>query len=387
MKNATKYSAHLRTAGISILVITVMSVLGGRAYAYSPQMRRAMLAGPWEIAVQIGLEGQGLSFPIAVSDANKPERLDGTLPVMGTPIELRLEQYVPDLKWETTAAKQDGGGVVAELAIKGPGLEQKFWLNSNEPARQSMSSPVGGVAIRKLHDPNTVEKLMRDLTNPKAVGILSIWPEDSNSPLEYVAHTAETITVPKSKYELIILDYLPHYQIDTKTKKVVNRSKKPVNPAIKVSLNDGKNTHEQWFWSKFPSSPHQKVKLPFRVRFTDFDLGGIGGRYILAAAPRSKPWLLLSKDGKTRAEKVVLGRQYLFANKEYSFAIEKLIHGATIKTHWKNGSENLLNPAVILTIKQSKTAQQVVLQLNKSSHHKTDFGTIVLLYRRRQESR
>ena len=385
MRNTMKSGMHLKACGIGILAIAVVSMLSHRTNGYSPEMRRAMMAGPWEIAVQISTDGQGLSFPIKVADENKPEKLDAVLPVMGTPIEIRLEQYIPDLKWETSVVKRDGGGTVAELGIKGPSLDQKFWLNTDDPARQSMSSPVGGVALKKLHDPNKIEKLMRELANPKAVGVLSIWPQDSNSALEYVVYPKETMTIPASKYKLTVLDYMPHYQIDTKTKEVVNQSKKPINPAIKVSVNDGQNTSEEWLWSKFPSSPHQKVKLPFRMRFTDFDLGDTKGQYILAAAPESKPWLLLSEDGKTRTEEAIFGRPYPFADEAYSFSIEKLTYGAVIKSDWKNNSENLLSPAIIVMVKNAP-AQQIVLELNKTTHIETGFGTIALIYRHQQES-
>jgi hypothetical protein len=176
---------------------------------------------------------------------------------------------------------------------------------------------------------------------------------------------------------------MPHYSIDTKTKKVVNRSEKPINPALKVAIDDGQRTFERWLWAKFPSSPHKETKLPLRMRFTDFDLSDAKGKYILAAASRAKPWLLSSKNRRKRAEKAVLGRFYPFADKEYSFSIEKIMDEAIIKTEWKNNSERLLRPAIIATIEQNGTGRQTVLELNKPFHYKTKFGTLVLFYRRK----
>jgi hypothetical protein len=126
--------------------------------------------------------------------------------------------------------------------------------------------------------------------------------------------------------------------------------------------------------------------LPLRMRFTDFDLHEATGKYILVVANGTKPWLLTSKKGKKFAEKAVLGRPYPFADKEYSFSIEKIIDGAIVKTDWINGSERLLNPAVIMTIKENGTAHQVVLELNKPIHHRLKSGMLVMLYRRTQAS-
>jgi hypothetical protein len=374
-----------RTVDIIVVAIIALTALTNQGLATPAGPHHRFLTGPWELVVKMGLEGEGLRFPLTVSDENKPHRFDTILPVMGTPIKVRLEKYVPDLKRETTAVKHRGGGIVAKLTIEGNGLEQEIWLSSGDPAKQSISSSIGGVAIRRLHDHNTAEKLVRGLVHPRAVGILSVWPEDSNSPLEYVANLAETITIPKSKYKLTVLEYMPHYSVDIRTKKVVNQSEKPINPAVKVAIDDGQRTFEQWLWAKFPSSPHKETKLPLRIRFSDFDLRSAKGKHILVVAPGYEPWLLLSKKGKKRVEKAVLGRSYPFAKEQYSFSIEKIIDGAIIKTEWKNNSENLLHPAIIATVEQNGTGHQTALELNRPLHHRTKFGTLVLLYRRRPE--
>jgi hypothetical protein len=341
MRSNIKSKLYSRVVGIAIVTIAAMVLLTNRVWAMSAGPHHRFLTGPWELVVKMGLEGEGLRFPLIVYDENKPHILDTILPVMGTPMQVRLEKYVPDLKWETTAVKHRGGGIVAKLAIEGNGLEQEIWLSSGNPAKQSVSSSIGSIALRQLHDRNTAEKLVRGLVHPRAVGILSVWPEDSNSPLEYVANLAETITIPKSKYKLTVLEYMPHYSVDTETKKVVNQSEKPINPAVKVAINDGEKTFEQWLWAKFPASPHNEAKLPLRMRFTDFDLHSAKGKHILVVAPGCEPWLLLPKKGKKRVVKAVLGRFYPFADERYSFNIEKIMDGAIIKTEWKNGSENL----------------------------------------------
>ena len=354
--------------------------------AASAGPHHSFLGGPWEIVVKTRLDGEGLRFPLTVSDENKPQKIDKILPVKGMPIEIRLENYVPDLKWETDAVRHPGGEIAAKLLINGRNLKQDIWLSSGDPARQSISSSIGGVAIRRLHDTNSVETLMRGLTDSSAVGILSVWPEDGGRPFECVAKTAKTIKVPGSKYSVKVVEYLPHYSIDTERKKVVGQSQKPVNPAVKVAVNDGRKTIERWLWAKFPSSPHEKTELPLRMRFTDFDLAGAKGKHILVVAGGTKPWLLMSKKGKKYVERAILGRPYPFADMGYSFKIEKIMDGAIVKTDWANGSERLLNPAFIATIKQDNKNRQAVLELNKPIHYRIKSGMLVLLYRRTQAS-
>jgi hypothetical protein len=385
---STVYKIFFKFAavGITTTAIFVNPTLVDRASAASAGPHHSFLGGPWEIIVQTRLDGEGLRFPLNISDETKPQKLNTVLPIKDTPIEIMLEDYVPDLKWETIAVNHPGGEIAAKLLINGKNLKQDIWLSSGDPARQSISSSIGSIAIKRLHDTNGIEKLMRELTHPRAVGILSILPEDGSRPFECVAKIAETVSVPKSNYKVTILKYLPHYSVDTETKKVVNQSEEPVNPAVKVTIDDGEKTYERWLWTKFPATPHKETELPLQLRFTDFDLRGAKGKHILVVASGTQPWLLMSKKDEKRAERAVLGQPYPFENNEYSFSVEKIMDGAIVKTDWANGSERLLHPAVIATIKQNDTEQQAVLELNKPIHHRMKSGMLVMLYRRTQAS-
>jgi hypothetical protein len=367
-------------------LVIATTALANLAWAAPAGPHHSFLGGPWEIVIKTRLEGEGLRFPLAVSDETKPQKLDAVLSVEGTSIEIRLEDYVPDLKWETNAVKYPGKEIAAKLLLEGTNLKQDIWLNSGDPAKQSISSRIGSITIKRLHDINNAEKLMRGLAHSKAVGVLSIRPKDGSQPFECVAKISETISIPRSKYKVTILKYLPHYSIDKETKKVVSQSRMPVNPAIKVVINDGKKTSEHWLWAKFPATPHKEKNIPLRMRFADFDPGGTSGKYILAVAGEMKQWLLSSKKGRKNIERAVIGRSYPFTDKLYSFRIEKIIDGAIVKTDWANGSEKLLRPAVITTIKENGTSNQAVLELNKPIHRKMKSGMLVILYRRTQAS-
>jgi len=378
-----EFKVHTRGSAVVAVVVAAAAVTS--LIRVSPAWAGAhhsFLGGPWELVIKMGLEGDGLRFPLVVSDETKPQKFDVVLPVMGTPIRVKLEQYVPDLAWETVAVEDPNGDIVAKLAIKGKNMEQDIWLSPGDPARQSISSRVGGVAIRRFHNSDTAEALVRELAHPKAVGILSVWPEEGGRPFECVAKAGQTVIIPGSAYKLTVLEYLPHYSIDTETKKVVSQSAKPVNPALKVALSDGQKTSEQWLWGKFLSSPHEQATSPLRIRYTDFNLGDDKGAYILAVAGGTRAWLFLSNNQGKRTDKVVLGRFYPFADKQYAFSIEKIMDGATIRTEWKNNSERLLRPAFVATIEESGESEQTVLQLDKPFHHKTKSGVLVLLYKR-----
>jgi hypothetical protein len=379
MKNIIKSKTY---TNILVMIFTGLAILSGRAYGYPPEMRQAMLSGPWEVVVQMGMDGSMMRFPIRIADETKATKLDKVLPMMRSPIKIRLIQYLPDLKWETSLVEDPKAGAVAQIKTKGPNLNQDIWLSSAEPAKQSILSQVGGIKIVKLQSSKAIEKIIQELTSRKSIGIVSIWNEDSDKPLEYVVDTGETLNLPINDYKLKILEYVPHFIVDTKTKEVTTKSNKPLNPAIKINLDNGKDNYDQWLWSKFPSAPHMKKKLPFRIQFTDLDIGTASGNYILIAVENSEPLLFYFKDGKKHLEHAKFNHEYLFGQKAYTFSIEKFSNSANIKNTWRKGSEELIAPAIIASIEENNTSKQLVLELNKTKHHRSTSGTMVLLYRR-----
>ena len=386
MKSIVKTRTYLSIVIIFMLVFSGLPMFLSQTYGYPTEMRQAMLGGPWEIVVQMGMGGSMMRFPVKVTNENKATILDKVLPMMGSPIKIRLMQYLPDLKWTTFIVEDPEGGAVVQIKAKGVNLNQDIWLSSADPAKQSISSQVGGIKIVKLHSATGIEKIMRELTSRKSIGIISVWNEGSNKPLEYVVNTGETINLPMSDYKLKILEYVSHFTVDTKTRKVTSQSNKPENPAVKINLNNGKDNYDQWLWSKFPSSPHMKQNLPLRIQFTDFDIGTSPGHYILVAQEGSEPWLFYLKDGRNYAEKAKLKHEYPFTQKMYTFSIEDFAISANIKKTWKKGSEELRAPAIIASIEENKTSNQLILEFNKPSHHRYASGTMVLLYRREASS-
>ncbi len=370
----TKEQILVRAAVIALLAAT--SLAGAAAQPAGPH--HEFLGGPWEVFVKMGLEGDAIRLPVSVANENKSQPLDATVPVMGTPVKIKLERYLPDVKWETTATDDPNGGPVAKLSLRGENLQQDVWLSARDRERQSISAHIGSVAIRELPRPPE-GALLQELADPEATGVLLIWVSEKDSPLMYAAKPGTTVTLPGSSWKLSIARYVPHYSIDRQTKQVTNLSDKPENPAVEIRAEKDGQEYRQWLWSQFAMSPHKQPQLPFRVRFLDFHVGT--GRYILAVAPGPQSYLLYLKGGKKCLEQVQTGKRYAFDDKRYSFGVEEIRSKARIEMAWKNGSEMLLHPAVVATILRGDTAEQVVLELGRPCHHKTTLGTLVVLYR------
>jgi hypothetical protein len=338
------------------------------------------LGGPWEVLVKLGLEGSGVRIPVSVADENKPQSLDAVSPVMGTPIKVKLERYLPDAKQETTAVADPNGGPVARLSLRGENLQQDIWLAARDRERQSVSAHIGNVGIRELPGPADAS-ILQELTEPEVVGVLLVWLSETGSPLVYTVKPGKIVALPGSSWKLTVTRYVPHYTIDRQTKEVTSQSDKPENPAIEIRAQNDTQDVRQWLWSQFAMSPHKTQQLPFRVRFLDFHVGAGLGRYLLVVTPSPRSHLLYMKDGKKHIEPVEMGKRYSFDDKRYSFGVEEVRPGARLETAWQNGSEMLLRPAILATITQGNEAEQIVLEFGKPFHKKTTAGTLVALYR------
>ncbi|UCD52552.1 MAG: hypothetical protein JSW27_07925 [Phycisphaerales bacterium] len=367
---------------MSLVVGFLVTVLTASVSARSLSPHHGFLGGPWEVVVKMGHEGQTLRLPVTVTDENKAQDLNATIPVMGTPIKVKLERYIPDLKQETVAVDDPNGRAVAKLSFRGEGLEQDLWLSAQDVTRQSISSHIGGVAMRELPAGASSAGVLEGLAELETVGALIVTLPGAEAPMACPVRSGAVITLPGSPWKISTLRYVPHYSIDRETKEVVSASDKPVNPAVEIRIENGNQEYHQWLWSKFPSSPHKRVSLPFPVRFLDFHVEPQAGQYLLAVAQGLSPRVLRWQDGEKTIRPVEMGQRLPFKDKRYSFAVEEVRFGAAIETRWTNGSDMLLHPAVVATIAHGEATEEIVLEQNKPYHHKTGSGTLVVLYRR-----
>ncbi|RKY07244.1 MAG: hypothetical protein DRP66_07180 [Planctomycetota bacterium] len=279
--------------------------------------------------------------------------------------------------------EDSSGSVIALIKAWGSGLDQDMWLDAADARKRGITSSAGGIKLVEIHDPKKLEEMLKQLAMGKSVGILSVWPDKAKKPLQFVIKKGQSLSIPEFDCSLKILDYMPHYSIDAKTRKARNVSKQPVNPAIKVRCTKGDSTTEQWLWSRFPSSPHSKAKLPFRSEFTAFDFGKKAGRYILAGAADSELWIMFFKDGKVVAEKARTGKDYPLSDAKYAVAIKEYYGSGIIKDEWKNGDESLVRPAIIATVQKGQKEKEMVLEMGKRGRYSDDDEAITLLFGRK----
>ena len=379
-----RFRALLKSLGI----LMALTVLAGQALAYPKDAdpHTQFLGGPYELLVKRGMQGAEMVFPVKVANENAPSQLDTVFPMMGSSTKIKLEQFLPELVWEQYTEKSQEGGSVAKLKAVGPNLDQEIWLCAEEVDKQSISSAIGGMAIKKVQTNADGDKIAAQLTAPDAVGFLSVWPKDSDIPTVFVVSGSSEVRIEDSSYQFKVLEYMPHYSVDTETKAIVNASQEPKNPAIRVQFTDGDTPVEQWIFSRFKSHPHKANNIPLRVEFTDVDLGTQPGNYMILVSPQGQPQILFTRDGIKKAEEIKLGNPYPLAKEGYSFIVDKIFSDVVLKQRWKNNRNQLLNPALIASVDRDGTKEQVVLELNKPQHLRSASETIVLLLRRKVET-
>jgi hypothetical protein len=354
---------------------------------------QGFLGGPWELIVRMkGMGGHALQFPITLADENKPQALEHVLETQGAPIQLKLVHYLPDLGWDYAPQKLPDAGVVFQLQVEGKNVNRTVWLSTSDTARTSISSSGGGLKVKRIQDPNSAEAIIRQVSKPDVIGLLTVTPPDSRKALDYPITAAQKIFLPQTKIEVEVLQYVPHYSMDTKTRKVVSRSPMPVNPAIQVRIKQDAKAYEKWLWSRFPSFSHSTnpndpaaKSRTVGLEFTHVDLSGPNPTRTILCDVSGKAWILLpSASQKVKVEKLSLARSYPFG-KQYQCKVEQMIPHALLARKWKNNSETLLRPAIVVQVEDKNKKQDIVLELGKPQQLKTGMATMEYVFRRQKD--
>ncbi len=377
---------------LSLSIVAVLSVVifgvftADYCFGFPRGTLKAMRMPPWEVQIQMSAKEQSFRFPVSVENIDKPAEMNTVLPVMGTAIKIRLERYLPDLKILIDGVTDANGGLVIQLKAEGQNLNQEVWLSSTDVPRRSISSSIGQITATHVRDSEVLKSLVKEMRASRAVGVLSVMDANGVVVFESVARVGKEITVPKTEYKVKMLKYLPHFSVDMKTKEVTSFSDKPVNPALQVRVSGAGEPQDQWLWSNIDSPPHETMQEKLHLKFTSFDLGSSKGTYILAGSSQEELWSFFFKDGKIQVEKVELEKAFPFADKAYTFKINKYFCPAVIKTEWENGTEEMLNPGIITSIIDGTKTERGVMEFGKAfQYNSEETGTIMLLYRRVQQ--
>jgi len=369
------------------LLIVAVGLFSGQALAYPKDANphSQFLGGPYELLVKQGMQGMEMLFPVKVDNESSPGELNIVLPIMGSSAKIKLEQFLPELVWEQYTEKSDQGGSVVKLRAVGPNLDQEIWLCAEEAEKQSISSAIGGIGVKKVPGKDDLTKTAAQLADPNVIGILSVWHKDPDVPTVYVVSGSSEIRIEESSYKFKVLEYMPHYSVDTESKAIVNASPEPKNPAIRVRFTEGDESVEQWLFTRFKSHPHVPNRIPLRTEFTDFDLGTQPGNYTVLVSQKGHPQILLRRDGSKQVEEIKLDSPYPLAQEGYNFIIDEIFSNVVLKKRWKNNRNQLLNPALIASVDRDGKKEQVVLELNKPQHLRSESETMVMLFRRKVE--
>lgn len=361
-------------------ILGMIVLMTASSFGFPNMSKKEPFKGPWEFAAKIGPESPGLVLPLEIEDRDKVQALGKAMTLPGTPIVVSLKNYFPDVAWEEKIVEDPNGGPIALVTIDGKDLHKDMMLISGDTKRRSITSTIGGVAIRKINRDDNVEEVLKKIAEQKAVGVLTVQLEDKT--VDVIVSKNGEVKIPGTNYVVKVLEYLHHYSVDRETKKVQNASPLPVNPAIKISLSDGKKDYEKWLWSMFEISPHDTGKLPVNIAFNDFDLADSEGRYIIVNDGEDT-WIYYLKDGKTVIEKASMGTVFPFKDTDYSFTLNKVVKKGAIKKSWSNKSEKLSNPAIIAEIAYDGRTSENLVSFNKPTNIKTEHGTLVLNYRQK----
>lgn len=385
-----------------MLSLTTLMVLAGCiAFMTSPAMSFKSMSkkGPWELLVQLGEQGSPLRFPVKVPQYDKPLDLDKNIPIFGSTAKIKIQQYLPDLRWETYVEEKKNSGAVARVSITGSALPQPFsmLLSTEELKRKTRELQAGKIGLLKLVDPVHYQSNIKQLSNTDILGMLTVRVNDPSAKSkgniqEFIISPNQKIILPDNGSHITILDYVPNFTIDIKSKKVTSASDEPINPAIKVKIQEGDKSREKWIFANYPDlmmgnhPGNNAAKSTLQINFDHFSLKKDHPTYYLIISPGQTPALLSKVKKKIKVESIKKDAKYPLDG-DFAFTIDQTYESAALMKKWINGSEKLKNPALIVQYTLGGVQEEVVLELGKPFHKKTEQGTMILMYRKIAEEK
>ncbi|MCF7957044.1 MAG: hypothetical protein K9M57_01210 [Phycisphaerae bacterium] len=373
-----------------VFMASCIAVMTSPAMSFKSMSKK----GPWELLVQLGEKGNPLRFPVEVSQDDKPLDLHKNIPIFGSTAKIKIQQYLPDLRWETYVEEQKNSGAAARVSITGSSLPQPFsmLLSTEDLKRKTRELQAGKIGLLKLVDPVHYQENIKLLSNTDILGMLTVrinnpTTKDKTSVQEFIISPNQKITLPGNGSHITILDYVPHFTIDIKSKKVTSASDEPINPAIKVKIQEGDKSREKWIFANYPDlmmgnhPGNNAEKNTLQVNFDHFSLKKDHSTYYLIISPGQTPALLSKVEKKIKVEAIKKDEKYPLDG-DFVFTIDQTYESAALMKKWTNGSEKMNNPALIVQYTIGGAQEEVVLELGKPFHKKTDQGTMILMYRK-----
>ncbi|MCP4251154.1 MAG: hypothetical protein GY778_29300 [bacterium] len=263
-----------------------------------------------------------LPSPTTVANLDQIVLLPAPLP------PLKLEQYLPGavLVQDVVPDSSPGAKPAVHLSIDGPSQHYLRWLVADDTDHDALISLIGTWRFMAVKTAEQRDELFRQFET-----------ELTREPTVYVSRRGKERAVqvparPKTVRELKelgctvrVLDFMPHFGLDDKTKEPVNRSDQRLNPAVLVEVEGRGQRDQRWIFSKFPEyQANERSELPFEVRLEcAVAKQSSTPDFMLLTVGVSPPEAWIRQDGKTTVKRLKVDEKIVIAGSQYTFHIAR----------------------------------------------------------------
>lgn len=162
-------------------------------------------------------------------------------------VRASVVRYAPDVEWERKITNDGAEPRLAlELALQEEVGQQTTWILPGQHGE------LGGrhLDCRVVEDPRQWRELL-GLEAAHAKGTVRVAYGGKTYELDVDACLEETVQIGDTPYALRVLRYLPHAVVGP-DKAIVNRSDRPVNPAVEVTISGPEGVDTRLAFARFP---------------------------------------------------------------------------------------------------------------------------------------
>ncbi len=207
--------------------------------------------------------------PIRLAAPSQPARLDQVVTLPAPWGRVHLVEYLPRARLDQVVKAAEGAQArpAVRVAIEGPTQSFQRWLLADDPARNRLSSFIASWRYMAAAGKSERDELFRQFsTELTRDPVLVVSRPDGRDQVSVPARAGTERRLEKLGCRVRVKQFYPHYGLDDRTKKPVNRSDRRLNPAVLVEIEVAGRKEQRWVFSRFPDfQSAQSGVLPIRL--------------------------------------------------------------------------------------------------------------------------
>ncbi len=319
-----------------------------------------------------------------LSPSMEPVVLDATVEMPAPWPSPRITRYLSQavLNQLVVPAEDGKGGPALLLAIEGPKQSYERWLLADDATRNRLVSLIGFWRYMAVADAAQRDELFRQFKSEGGEQpLLTVRRADLRADVPLKIGDAQEVAAPKCTVKIV--EFFPHLVLDPTSRRPVNMSNEPVNPAVRVELKAEGEKDERWVFARHPEMNTGGKTLPqFALSFSyPSQRRATTPDFVLVSVAGAPPELFQRVGDTIETPRPAPDQKITIPESNYTFRIARFIPHARLHEEYEMSLAADARPALRLEIPGAQPTP-VWIELGKKRVITTAGGALTVEFNR-----